>query len=108
MIEAKFIAAQEKVIKREIKRLESEIKEDQKYEDVGTTNDDSALEFESFEEKLAFQRNAKAELADYRYALSQIEKGTYGVCQKGGEQIEIGRLKAYPAARFCATHAGEK
>lgn len=37
-------------------------------------------------------------------ALARIEKGTYGVCEVGGEKIEEARLEADPAARTCVKH----
>jgi RNA polymerase-binding transcription factor DksA len=46
---------------------------------------------------------------EYRYramthALKRIEEGTYGVCEIGGETIEVERLEANPAARTCKAH----
>jgi len=37
-------------------------------------------------------------------ALEKIEKGTYGVCEVSGEQIEEDRLDANPAARTSKAH----
>lgn len=37
-------------------------------------------------------------------ALKKISANTYGVCEIGGEQISIDRLRANPAARTCSTH----
>ena len=37
-------------------------------------------------------------------ALTRIDSGTYGVCDEGGEPIEMERLNADPAARTCLTH----
>ncbi len=34
-------------------------------------------------------------------ALLKIKKGTYGKCEKCGEQINIGRLLAMPTAQYC-------
>ena len=38
-------------------------------------------------------------------ALQNIEKGTYGVCEKCEEPIPLKRLRANPAARTCVTHS---
>lgn len=108
MQDLKFIAGQKEIIEKEIARLEKDIVKSRKYEEVGSTNEDSALEFESFEEKLALLKNSKKELTEYKSALEQIENGKYGICQKCGEMIEKGRLKAYPAAKLCATDAQRK
>ena len=37
-------------------------------------------------------------------ALERIEKGTYGICEVGNEEIEEDRLNANPAARTCKAH----
>ena len=37
-------------------------------------------------------------------ALNKIEDGAYGVCDVGGEEIELDRLTANPAARTCKAH----
>jgi len=40
-------------------------------------------------------------------ALSRIEDGTYGTCSIDGEQIELDRLEANPAAATCKAHIDE-
>lgn len=104
MINKDFLAQQGKVIEKQIKILATDAK-NPKYEDVGSTNEDSALEFEEFENKVALGREAKAELADLKRALKKIDEGKYGICEKCSEEIETGRLKAFPSSRFCSTHA---
>lgn len=37
-------------------------------------------------------------------ALERIEKGTYGICEVGGERISEERLSADPAATTCTKH----
>jgi len=37
-------------------------------------------------------------------ALEHMEKGTYGLCEECGKQIEEARLMADPAARTCVEH----
>jgi DnaK suppressor protein len=39
-------------------------------------------------------------------ALSNIEDGTYGICEMNGETIPKARLEAIPWARYCITCAG--
>jgi len=108
MIDKKFIESQKRSIEKDLARLEEEVKRGRKFADIGSTNEDNALEFEVFEENLALSKNALREVKDLRGALKRIEKGTYGICQKCGQTIERGRLKAYPAAAFCATHVKQK
>ncbi|MEK7107371.1 MAG: TraR/DksA C4-type zinc finger protein [Patescibacteria group bacterium] len=38
-------------------------------------------------------------------ALQNMEKGTYGVCEKCDEAIPVKRLRANPAARTCVEHS---
>ena len=108
MIDKEFIDKQKKFIESDIERLDREVAANSKFEDVGSNNEDSALEYESFEEKLALNNAAKKDLKELRAALKWIENGTYGICKKCGQKIERGRLKAYPAAAYCVTHAQDK
>jgi len=108
MIDEKFIKKQKRVIEKDIKRLEGEIKGYKKYSSIGDTNEDNALEFEVFEEKLALLKTAEKDSKELKEALRRIEQGKYGICEISGEQIESARLKAYPAATRCATHAKSK
>jgi len=105
MIDEQFIKAQKKKIETLVKRLEEEIKTNKKYLDIGSSTDDSALEFEAFEEKQALLKSAQKDLKELKAALKRIDEGKYGICEVGGEQIEKGRLNAYLAATTCVTHA---
>jgi len=105
MIDEKFISDQRKRIEKNVERLEAEIKENKKYLEIGSSNEDNALEFEAFEERQAIVKSAEKDLKELKTALKRIGEGKYGVCEIGGEQIEAGRLKAYPAATTCVTHA---
>lgn len=40
-------------------------------------------------------------LAEVDRALSKIEEGTYGVCEKCGKEIPTARLEAMPTSRLC-------
>jgi len=108
MINEKFVKKQKQIIKSDITRLEKEIAANRKYLDLGSNNEDNALEFEAFEERSALTKNDEKELKELKKALERIGEGKYGICQKCGELIEPGRLKTYPAATYCATHAKSK
>ena len=41
------------------------------------------------------------EIAQIRAALDRMREGTYGTCQKCGEDISAERLDAVPATPFC-------
>lgn len=68
-------------------------------EAIGTDPDDNATEVEGYVDNLGLETNLEAQLQDVNDALDKMSKGTYGVCEKTGEEINVDRLKAYPAAR---------
>ena len=105
MIDEKFLEKSRKVIERRIAELDKEISVYKKYSELGTSDTENVLEFETFEENLAFMKNAEKELSDLRQALVRVDKGKYGKCEVCGQEIETGRLSAYPAASTCVTHA---
>jgi RNA polymerase-binding protein DksA len=47
------------------------------------------------------EENSEAVLAAIDRALARIEDGTYGTCQRRGEQITEERLEALPWAELC-------
>ncbi len=108
MLDEKYIANQKEKIVNDIERLKKEISGNSKFQDIGSDNEDSVLEYENFEEKLALNKSEKIDLKELEEAFKQIEDGKYGICKKCGAMIERGRLDAYPAAVFCATHAQKK
>jgi DnaK suppressor protein len=52
----------------------------------------------------AISRQLEVQLVEVEAALERIEKGTYGICEISGTQIEEDRLVANPAARTCKAH----
>lgn len=107
MKDTEFIQKQKKIINESITRIEREISQNRKYSDLGATDEDNTQEFEELEEKQALIKSGQKELAESKAALLKIENKTYGVCAKCSLAIERGRLKAYPAAKYCASHAKE-
>lgn len=59
---------------------------------------------EEFEARTATLKELEISLKETKDALGRIEKGTYGVCEVSGEQIEEDRLEANPSARTCKKH----
>ena len=56
---------------------------------------------DQFASNVALERNLEKELKEVDAALERIAAGKYGVCQKCGQEIELERILAYPAAREC-------
>jgi RNA polymerase-binding transcription factor DksA len=65
---------------------------------------DIADNIESYESNTAILKPLEIQYNDVKAALEKIKKGTYGICEKGGEQIEQKRLEANPAAKTCVAH----
>ncbi len=80
-----------------------------------TPQPDSELEFhdevseflEAGEEREATENEIEARLRNVKQALEKLAAGRYGICEVGGETIEIERLEANPAARTCKKHLAE-
>ena len=53
----------------------------------------------------ALAEQARVHLVEVDAALSRLEAGTYGVCERCGGPIAAGRLEARPTARTCITCA---
>ena len=110
----------EETLKNELKlkleeekmRLENELKKiakptdnpedfETKYEDFGDDRDDNASEVEEYSDNVALENNLEKQLRDVNDALEKMVQNTYGICENCGEDIDIERLKAYPAAKSC-------
>ena len=68
-------------------------------EDVGNEQSENAVEVEEYANNLALEKALETQLKDVLDALEKMEKGIYGKDEETGEDIDIERLKAYPAAR---------
>jgi DnaK suppressor protein len=71
------------------------------YGDIGTDTDENASEVEEYTDNLALENNLEKQLKDINDALLRMNNGTYGICENCRQEIDIERLKAYPAARNC-------
>ncbi|MCX6765413.1 MAG: TraR/DksA C4-type zinc finger protein [Candidatus Moranbacteria bacterium] len=101
----------EKLLK-EKNRLENELKNfaaptevpgdyKTKFSDLGTDVDENASEVEEYTDNLALESTLEKRLKDVGDALARMEEGTYGTCGNCGQEINIERLRAYPAAKTC-------
>ena len=68
------------------------------YKDVGDDYDENAYEVTTYGRDQALEETLEEQLHQIDRALQRIEDGTYGVCQKTGQEISEERLEAYPEA----------
>lgn len=66
-----------------------------------------ADEVEEYETRISQEGTMELRLKDIEEALEKIKRGGYGICKKGGEEIEKERLEAMPEAKTCITHSTE-
>ncbi|MCL7452612.1 MAG: TraR/DksA C4-type zinc finger protein [Anaerolineae bacterium] len=62
--------------------------------------DDASEAFEQAKE-LALHQNAQQLLSQVKSALTRFDQGTYGTCERCGEDIDPARLEALPYATLC-------
>ena len=74
--------------------LSGEVSFDEEYADAGTAT------FER-ERDLSLSNNIRDLLEKIDHALSRIDEGSYGLCERCGRPIEKARLKALPYASLC-------
>lgn len=67
-----------------------------------------ADKLENFEENVAVLGQLETQLTQVMEALNKIKKGSYGICEIGGEPIERERLLANPSAQTCIKHLTNK
>ena len=53
------------------------------------------------EQIMVLEGRLKADLTEIELALKKIKKGTYGICERCGMQIEVARLEVKPSAVYC-------
>lgn len=71
---------------------------------TATEEDEIADRIEELEERGGEMDALKVHYKNIKRALEKIENGEYGVCEVGGEDIELDRLEASPSARTCKMH----
>ena len=49
----------------------------------------------------ALTRAARQGVADTAHALGRMSQHSYGTCERCRQDIPLGRLRAYPEARYC-------
>jgi len=80
----------------------------------GETNIDTADRnevadtIEQYEEHSGILKELEIRYNNVKLALTKIEEGKFGICEISGEEIELDRLEANPAARTCKAHIDEE
>lgn len=68
---------------------------------VAQSTDELAQEVSLYEERLPIEYALELKLQDINAALEKIAKGTYGICEECGKEIDIRRLETKPEAKYC-------
>lgn len=102
--EKKEIESQLKSFAKEDKKLKGDW--DTKYPrmngGVGSQRlEEASDEVETYATLLPIEYSLENQLKDINLALKKIRKGSYGKCEKCGQQISLKRLEAFPAAKLC-------
>ncbi len=77
---------------------------DAKYENLGDTWDENAQEVTEYATRLPLEHELETRLQQVEYALKKIDDGTYGICDKCAQAIDIERLKVSPESTTCTQH----
>jgi RNA polymerase-binding transcription factor DksA len=97
----------EKRLIEEETKIESALKATPDIVNFGDTQDE---ETEEADESTAADLQASKQdillqkLDNVRSALNKIKNNTYGICEIGGENIEMEVLELNPSARYCKEH----
>lgn len=78
-------------------------------EAVAADFEEQAVELENSETMFALDDQLQQEAREVQAALSRLDRGSYGACERCGAMIDPRRLEVLPATRFCIGCAsGEK
>ncbi|MGC9357287.1 MAG: TraR/DksA family transcriptional regulator [Anaerolineae bacterium] len=90
---------QEEDLKDQLTTIESEVRE----EGVGYSNHMADAGSDVFEQarNVGLRQQLQRSLENIQRALGKFEDGTYGICESCGGIIDLPRLEALPAARYC-------
>lgn len=111
------LASFQEALKAEKARLERELalhgnrtERDDWQGSVGEFNEpendpiDVADKLEELANNVPLVETLEHQLDEVNHALEKMDGGTYGMCEEGGGEIPLERLKANPAARMCIKH----
>ncbi len=103
---ARLLLEERRRLRQELSEMEEhQVKTEEKpVADVSGYEDDLVdVATETFEREkgLALESSVQGLLEMVEEALQKIRKGTYGICEGCGQQIDANRLRAIPYARLC-------
>jgi len=98
--ELERLEAEVAVIEREGHEALSEASGENNYRDHMADQGSATFEREL---DMTLDENVRAALAEVRRALARMDEGTYGTCERCGQQISDSRLEAMPTANLCIT-----
>jgi len=87
----------------EIARLRSFLESELEPSRVGEDGDaaDVASDISEREKALALIRTLEQKVASVERAIEHADRGTYGICERCGQKIELARLEVVPEATMC-------
>jgi DnaK suppressor protein len=93
--------------KQELQQRSGKVSSDLRREGEALVADfaDQAVQTQNDEVLQAIGASGAREIQQIDRALERLKAGTYGICQRCGQIIAPGRLKAIPYATHCATCA---
>lgn len=103
-MEKKLGGEYKKRLEIERRRLLAEIAQNEKPADFGSDTEDPDEETdksEAFSNQLSIAQDLKNRLDEIDVALSKIQSGKYGVCEKCGKPIAKKFLDSDPGTRLC-------
>lgn len=87
-------------------QLTNQIEQDEENQDEGELSSyanhpaDTGTQLYERERDMALDEHSHAELEKIDAALAAMKEGTYGICQKSGEEIPFERLQAVPTTLY--------
>lgn len=101
----------EQLLREEKAKLEQQEKETSHNDEFDNAShyfpEEEADQVEAHDIELSLEKNLEDRVMEINDALDRIAQGTYGTCERCGNEIEEARLLANPAARthtHCETH----
>lgn len=105
MLNSTEIAVYKQKLEEELRAIKQEMKELEKAPDFGhdvsDPNEEEADEAEEYGVNQSIEEQLRVRAKDIESALGKIPLGTYGQCERCGEEIEKKLLDVNPESRWC-------